>query len=483
MLSVECDEHSVFLEVKSITTSNSFYSISGIVYGNNAVVYYLKTYSEGTVNEERIKNHGKSTLVDENGSFSVSIRDQGVFGLFFLVENSLTHCLSPIVMIPIAQAGYASPLHLWSPHLLFENDSCLLSCYLSEPSELYFLVEKKNASVSHSSSEIVNLGFYAGSFADKAQFFIGSLSNSGEYDSWLVMKKGSEISDVYPFHFTIPCLFFLLLSPSACVVPASVELLSTSSPQPGTLSLSFIVHSLTFPLSLSLFTEPHSSHGSRPSIAQVLQQGESFTVSSEDSFIIHVLLLSSSHPQTQTDHAGSLLFWVLLHSQQPLCLSNLFRFVFSPPLAGDRHPVALSAPLITALTERKRDDTVELYALSFQGVVGFPEKVSESHQPFCDVYYSLSRDVPVAISQRQSVASRQFRDDYMYSFSLTRNDVLGLKESQVIHITAEESLVNQNHVIMSKEEVLECAAFLLSMQIQDVDKALHLVFEERLSEA
>ena len=81
------------------------------------------------------------------------------------------------------------------------------------------------------------------------------------------------------------------------------------------------------------------------------------------------------------------------------------------------------------------------------------------------------------------MASRQFRDDYMYSFSLTRNDVLGLKESQVIHITAEESLVNQNHVIMSKEEVLECAAFLLSMQIQDVDKALHLVFEERLSEA
>lgn len=474
----------MFLEVTSITTSNSFYSISGMVYGEDTVVYYLKTYSEGSVNEERIKREGKSTLVGESGSFSVSIRDQGVFGLFFVAESSLTRCHSPIIQIPVSQAGFSSPLHLWSPHLLFENNSCLLSCDLSEPSELFFLVEKRGASVSHSSAEVVNLGFYAGSFADKARFFIGSLSNSGEYDSWLVMKKGSEISDVYPFHFTIPCSLLLLLSPPACVLPASVELLSTASPQPGALSLSLIVHSLSYPLTLSLLIEPHSNHGNRPSVAQVLQQGQNFTVSSEDSFFIEVATRPPTHAQTQTAHTGSLLFWVLLHTPGPLCLSNLFRFVFSPPLAGDRHPVALSAPLVTALGEQKgEEEAVELYALHFQGVFGFPEKVSESHQPFCEVYYSFSPDVPVAISQRQSVASRQFRDDYMYSFSLTLNDVLMLRDSQVVHIVAEESLVNQNHVIMTREEVMECAAFLLTMQIQDVDKKLHRVCEAGLAEA
>ena len=349
---------------------------------------------------------------------------------------------------------------------------------------MFFLVEKRGASVSHSSAEVVNLGFYAGSFADKARFFIGSLSNSGEYDSWLVMKKGSEISDVYPFHFTIPCSLFLLLSPPACVLPASMELLSTASPQPGALSLSLIVHSPSYPLTLSLLIEPHSNHGNRPSVAQVLQQGQNFTVSSEDSFFIEVATRPPIHAQTQTAHTGSLLFWVLLHTPEPLCLSNLFRFVFSPPLTGDRHPVALSAPLVTALGERKgEEEAVELYALHFQGVFGFPEKVSESHQPFCEVYYSFSPDVPVAISQRQSVASRQFRDDYMYSFSLTLNDVLMLSDSQVVHIAAEESLVNQNHVIMTREEVMECAAFLLTMQIQDVDKKLHRVLEAGLAEA
>ena len=266
-----------------------------MVYGEDAVVYYLKTYSEGSVNEERIKREGKSTLVGESGSFSVSIRDQGVFGLFFVAESSLTRCHSPIIQIPVSQAGFSSPLHLWSPHLLFENDSCLLSCDLSEPSELFFLVEKRGTSVSHSSAEVVNLGFYAGSFADKARFFIGSLSNSGEYDSWLVMKKGSEISDVYPFHFTIPCSLLLLLSPPACVLPASVELLSTASPQPGALSLSLIVHSLSYPLTLSLLIEPHSNHGNRPSVAQVLQQGQNFTVSSEDSFFIEVATRPPTH--------------------------------------------------------------------------------------------------------------------------------------------------------------------------------------------
>ena len=58
-----------------------------------------------------------------------------------------------------------------------------------------------------------------------------------------------------------------------------------------------------------------------------------------------------------------------------------------------------------------------------------------------------------------------------------------LRDSQVVHIVAEESLVNQNHVIMTREEVMECAAFLLTMQIQDVDKKLHRVLEAGLAEA
>lgn len=194
--------------MKAITAEDFFYLISGVVYGKNAVVHYLKTYAEGAVHEERVKNEGKSTVTDADGLFSVRIRDQGVYGIYLFAEDPLTLCRSPIVTVPIFEASQSSSMHMWSPHLVFDNDNCLLSCTLSEPSDVFFLIEKHNGTnvrSIRSASEILATGFYAGSFAERAQFYIGSLESSGDYHSWLIMRKKDEISDVYSFDFTIPC--------------------------------------------------------------------------------------------------------------------------------------------------------------------------------------------------------------------------------------------------------------------------------------
>lgn len=228
---------------------------------------------------------------------------------------------------------------------------------------------------------------------------------------------------------------------------------------------------------LTLYPELRDRHGNRPSRDQVLQHGQNFTITSEDSVVLDVTLSSSHDPQTQSSLSGNQLLWMILQSPTGACFSNLLQFTFNPPRAADNHPISLSVPLITSLYQRRGfDDAGELYAFNFQGIIGFPEGVTESHQPFCESYYSYSADIPIAISQRQSITLRRWRDDYMYSFAVTLNDVAELKDDGVVHIAAEESVVNQKHVIASREMIMECAPFCLSMTILDVDKKLHSVF-------
>ena len=98
---LDCTEHIVAIELKSITRENYFYIVSGNVYGDNIILYYEKTYDKREPSEERIIEDGKSILIKGNNSFTISTRDQGVLNLFLLAEDSFTHCHSEIIQIPI----------------------------------------------------------------------------------------------------------------------------------------------------------------------------------------------------------------------------------------------------------------------------------------------------------------------------------------------------------------------------------------------
>lgn len=89
------------IELNTITKEDYFYSVSGIIYGNDVVLYYQKTYDRREATEERIIENGKSISVKENQPFTIRTRDQGVLSLFLLAEDSLSHCRSNIVHIPV----------------------------------------------------------------------------------------------------------------------------------------------------------------------------------------------------------------------------------------------------------------------------------------------------------------------------------------------------------------------------------------------
>ena len=101
-----------------------------------------------------------------------------------------------------------NPLHLWSPQLIISNSTCFLSCSISAPADLFFLIEREpslnNSSLVKAPDEVRQLGFYGGRFADEASFYVGSLSNSGRFRIWITLQADVDLSDVYFFEFIIP---------------------------------------------------------------------------------------------------------------------------------------------------------------------------------------------------------------------------------------------------------------------------------------
>ena len=91
------------IELKSITKENYFYHISGIAHGNKVILHYQKTYDYSEASVDRIIENGKSIIIPENGEFTISTRDQGIHNIFLLAEDSISHCLSSIVPIPVAK--------------------------------------------------------------------------------------------------------------------------------------------------------------------------------------------------------------------------------------------------------------------------------------------------------------------------------------------------------------------------------------------
>lgn len=91
---------------------------------------------------------------------------------------------------------------------------CFIACSLSSPSHVFYRLERVDDqtehSVEYSRFEIQKYGYYAGSFADEALLYVGTLSDSGEYQLWIVLVDGTSVSDIYYHKFAIPCMQWLL---------------------------------------------------------------------------------------------------------------------------------------------------------------------------------------------------------------------------------------------------------------------------------
>ena len=134
------------------------------------------------------------------------------------------------------------------------------------------------------------------------------------------------------------------------------------------------------------------------------------------------------------------------------------------------HPIYLSLPIIIPYYTKVNTNKTSLIAFKMEGIIGFPEKVTKIHRPFCEGYYSLSQHIPIPINQRISYSISPFLNDYGYHFSLTSQDVFDFdKNDRVLHISAEESITNQKHQFLSQQDILTCSTFMLSMQFRNSD--------------
>lgn len=109
--------------------------------------------------------------------------------------------------------------HIWNPRLIVSDEVCYVSCSISNPSHIFYHIERKTNDTSHpierSRFDIEQRGFYAGLFADEASLYVGTLANSGEYQLWMVLVDKSTVSDVYYYEFAIPgFLLSLFFTPS-----------------------------------------------------------------------------------------------------------------------------------------------------------------------------------------------------------------------------------------------------------------------------
>lgn len=103
-----------------------------------------------------------------------------------------------------------------------------------------------------------------------------------------------------------------------------------------------------------------------------------------------------------------------------------------------------------------------------EGLIGFPEKVTKTHQPFCESYYSLTEAIPIPVKDRIATSLTPFHNDFLYHFSLTADDVLS-NEKLLIHLAAEESITNQKHQFIHYQDFIECSLFTLSVDLQKND--------------
>lgn len=135
-------------------------------------------------------------------------------------------------------------------------------------------------------------------------------------------------------------------------------------------------------------------------------------------------------------------------------------------VSSDKHPIYLSLPVVVPFYKSKNHNETSLVAFKMEGIIGFPEKITKTHQPFCEGYYSFTNDIPIPIKDRISLSIKHFQNDYMYSFSLSAADVMTWNENQILHISTEESITNQKHQFVSQADILECSSFIFTIAIK-----------------
>ena len=300
----------VQMELETISWDTYYLQIVGSVTTSSSILYYLKTYNSNPVDENAITERGRAFRVSGDGTFRISIRTQGVYMIYLLAKDTTTFCKSSVLSIPLfsAYGGWMvldgdhveekSPLHIWSPQLHFSSAGCVLTCSISSPSFLYFLLEKNpNSHETHrkTSQEIRSLGYDGGRFADEASFFIGSLADSGNYHMWMVLEADGNLSDPYLYEFVIPGNRIQWDSLSECFLDGSISLLHSVENSQEELSLSVEVKVASYPVSLIILAELRDKHGIRPSADDVAKMGQAFEIVSSEVAVLNVLFSCLFH--------------------------------------------------------------------------------------------------------------------------------------------------------------------------------------------
>lgn len=296
----------VQMELETISWDLYYLQAIGSVSSRSSILYYLKTYNTNPVDENTIIEQGRALHVSGEETFRISVRTQGVYMVYLLAKDTTTLCNSPVLTIPLFSAfgermemschlvEEKSPLHIWSPQLHFSSAGCILTCSISSPSFLYFLLEKNPSSHDthrKTSQEIRSLGFDGGRFADEASFFIGSLADAGNYHMWMVLEADGKLSDPYLYEFVIPGNRIQWESLTECFLEGSISLLHSIEDDQEALSLSVEVKVASYPVSLVILAELRDKHGIRPSADDVSRRGQAFEISSSEVTVLNVFFM------------------------------------------------------------------------------------------------------------------------------------------------------------------------------------------------
>ncbi|KAK8811147.1 hypothetical protein WA538_005308, partial [Blastocystis sp. DL] len=448
--SYDCSDVMVQMELETISWDLYYLQAIGSVSSRSSILYYLKTYNTNPVDENTIIEQGRALHVSGEETFRISVRTQGVYMVYLLAKDTTTLCNSPVLTIPLFSAfEEKSPLHIWSPQLHFSSAGCILTCSISSPSFLYFLLEKNPSSHDthrKTSQEIRSLGFDGGRFADEASFFIGSLADAGNYHMWMVLEADGKLSDPYLYEFVIP----------ECFLEGSISLLHSIEDDQEALSLSVEVKVASYPVSLVILAELRDKHGIRPSADDVSRRGQAFEISSSEVTVLNY----------QSGFQGNRILWMILRSPDEHCLSNVFRFVhMASSSSAELLFLSLSSPLISpVLSSASNTSVIEFYRLA--GVI----QLQGVELGDCELYYSLSQQQPSPIEERVPIGMRLADGVSAYSFLVMASELDAMVAPAILHITGEISVDVQSHRTVERAVLHSCDALDLRMDIVGVQK-------------
>ena len=154
---------------------------------------------------------------------------------------------------------------------------------------------------------------------------------------------------------------------------------------------------------------------------------------------------------------------MVIQSETKACNSNLFRFVTSLASPSEPRPIYLSSPLfVPRSSSSKIAPVIEIF-----GIISFPEKVTDTHQPFCEAFYSFSQILPTPIVARKPLEVTRFASNYRYRCSIRTADVFELNVTDSLHLSVQESVTNFKHLAVLRDEILQCLMFQFRLEFAE----------------